>query len=102
MNQNQRKPDFKFTYRSMGIGALIGVGTYAAFRNHPSISEIVRYGTWLAIVPVSLLLIAFATFFGSKLSDSRKSLLADIWLEFAKVLVGHGLVFCTLCFLRPF
>jgi hypothetical protein len=55
MNQDSQRPAFKFTYRSIGVGALVGVGTYAAFRNHPSISEIVQYGTWLAIVPISLL-----------------------------------------------
>lgn len=102
MKQKSDKPEFKFTYRSMGIGALIGVVTYALFKDQPSIANIVKYGTWLAIVPISFLMIAIAAFFGDKLSDAKKSSLADIWLEIAKTLVGHGLVFCTLYFIHPF
>lgn len=86
----------------MGIGALIGVVTYVLFKDQPSIAGIVKYGTWLAIVPISLLMIAIATFYGDKLSAARKSKLADIWLELAKLLVGHGLMFCTLYLFHPF
>lgn len=102
MSQDPQRPAFKFTYKSMGVEALVGVGTYAAFRNHPSISEIVQYGTWLAIVPVSLLMIALAKVLQRRLSESGRALLADLWLEFAKVLVGHGLMFSALTFLHSF
>lgn len=102
MTAEKRQPEFKFTYRSMVLGALVGSATYAAFKDVRSMLIVVKYGTWLAIAPMSLLLIVGMPLLKRKLRPSTISRTADALFELSKFLVGHGLAFYALCLFRPF
>jgi amino acid transporter len=102
MIPDKRKTEFKFTYRWMVVGSLIGVLTYLVFKDVPSVLNVVKYGTWLAIVPLSILMMLIAPILRRNLPAATMSRMADIWLGSATFLVGHGFAFCTLCLARPF
>ena len=51
-SEEKPRTEFRFTYRSMVGGAALGVVTYAVLKDLPSMLSIVKYGTWLAIVPM--------------------------------------------------
>ena len=83
-------------------GAAVGVVTYAVLKDLPSMLSIVKYGTWLAIVPMWLLIIVAMPLLKRTLQPATISRTADVCFELSKFLVGHGWVFCTLYVFRPF